>query len=334
MRITTNMIRRNYQNNLNASLSGLEKARKQAETGRRFSYSYEDPSAAAKGRILETRYARNNDYLNAVKDTQKWQDTQEDVVTQLSSILKEVNKNYGVEALTDSNAAVRETYAATFREMQKSMVHTLNTKYGNVYAMAGTDGMNAPFALTDDGRITYRGRDVDDVSDPDNVAALDAMAKEHSYVDLGFGLSFDANGAVIPSSAFDAAFPGIKAVGYGRDSEGKSNNIMVLIGQMANELEADNFDKEKYKELWTKLDESANKLQDSLTEIGTKSKLLESTESRLENEKLNITKQYDGAVNINEAEALTNFSYAQYIYNVALKIGTSILSPSLLDFMK
>ena len=29
-----------------------------------------------------------------------------------------------------------------------------------------------------------------------------------------------------------------------------------------------------------------------------------------------------------------NFSYAQYVYNVALKIGTSLLSNSLLDFMK
>jgi len=37
MRITTNMIRRNYQNNLNSTLSGLEQARRQAETGRRFS---------------------------------------------------------------------------------------------------------------------------------------------------------------------------------------------------------------------------------------------------------------------------------------------------------
>ena len=35
MRITTNMIRRNYTNNLMQNIGGLEKARKQMETGRR-----------------------------------------------------------------------------------------------------------------------------------------------------------------------------------------------------------------------------------------------------------------------------------------------------------
>ena len=52
MRITTNMLRRNYTNNLMENIGGLEKARQQVETGRRFQWSYEDPTSAAKGMIL------------------------------------------------------------------------------------------------------------------------------------------------------------------------------------------------------------------------------------------------------------------------------------------
>lgn len=330
MRITTNMIRRNYQNNLNSTLSGLEKARRQAETGRRFSKSYEDPSAAARATILENRYARNGDYRNAVEDTMKWQDTQEDVLMQLSNVAKEVNKNYGVEAVSGTNASVRDTYAATFREMQKSMVYALNTKFGNVFAMAGSDGQNAPFELKDDGTVTYRGLDV---NDPANAAELEKLTKEHSYIDLGFGLTF-SGGEIVSSSAFDAAFPGIKAVGFGQEDDGTSKNMIVLMGQMADVLDADEFDKEAYEKLWTQFDKGAGDIQNCLTEIGTKTKLLTSTQQRLDNEKLNITTQFDSTVNINEAEALMNFSYAQYVYNVALKIGTSLLSNSLLDFMK
>ena len=37
---------------------------------------------------------------------------------------------------------------------------------------------------------------------------------------------------------------------------------------------------------------------------------------------------------VEAAKAITDYSYAQYVYNAALKVGTSILSPSLLDFMK
>ena len=57
MRITTNMLRRNYTNNLMENIGGLEKARQQVETGRRVQWSYEDPTSAAKGMILERRNA-------------------------------------------------------------------------------------------------------------------------------------------------------------------------------------------------------------------------------------------------------------------------------------
>lgn len=330
MRITTNMIRRNYQNNLSSSMSGLESARRQAETGRRFSNSFEDPSAASRAKILENRYARNGDYMNAAEDTMKWQDTQEDVITQLSTMAQEVDKNYMPSALTGTNAEQRDTYAATFREIQKSMVYSLNTKYGNAYAMAGLDGENAPFELQEDGTVTYRGLDVDD---PANAAALDELSKEHAYIDLGFGLTFE-NGQVVSSSAFDSAFPGIKAVGFGKNEDGVDKNLISLMGDMADMLEADDFDSGAYEQLWNQFSKGTTDLQNCLTELGTKTQLLTSTKDRLDNEKLNITTQFDSEVHIDEAEALMNFSYAQYVYNVALKIGTSILSPSLLDFMK
>ena len=83
MRITTNMLRRNYTNNLMENIGGLERARKQVETGRRFAWSYEDPTAAAKGMILERRNARNEDYINTVKNGQKRIDTQSDILNEL-----------------------------------------------------------------------------------------------------------------------------------------------------------------------------------------------------------------------------------------------------------
>lgn len=331
MRITTNMTRRNYQNNLNSSLTGLEQARRQAETGRRFSNSFEDPSAAARAKILENRYARNEDYLNAVDNTMKWQDTQEDVITQLGKITQEVDENYLPTALTGTSAAQRDTFAATLRAMQKSMVNALNTKYGNAYAMAGVDGQNPPFELTEDGKVLYRGLDVDD---PANADVMEQLSKEHAYIDLGFGLTFE-NGEVVSSSAFDSSLPGIKVVGFGQDPDsGQNRNLISLMGEMADILDADTFDSDSYEKLWTQFSKGTSDMQNCLTEVGTKSQLLTATKERLENEKLNITTQFDSAVNINEAEALMNFSYAQYVYNVALKIGTSLLSPSLLDFMK
>lgn len=333
MRITTNMIRRNYQNNLGSAMSGLEQARRQVETGRRFSNSYEDPSAAARGTVLETRLARNTDYTNTVKSIQKWQDIQEDTITQLSSMAKEIDKNYSASAMNDATGETgRSAYAQNLRAMQKSMIITLNAKYGNAYVMAGNDGSNSPFELSADGKVLYRGIDVDS-KDPDEQAVLSELSNETAYVDLGYGLTF-SEGKVVSSSAFDSASPGINVVGYGQAADGTSKNLIVLAGKMADLLDEDEFNAEEYGKLWTQFNKGSSDMSNQLTEIGTKSQLLESSLDRLENETINIKEQYKSDVGIDEAEAIMNFSWAQYVYNASLKIGTSIFSASLLDFLR
>ncbi len=330
MRITTNMVMRNYNKNLSRTVGGLESARKQLQSGRRFSQSYEDPTAAAKGAVLDRRYARNGDYLGAVENTQKWQDTQESVLLELNEVVRNIDRDYSTTVMNDPEGKVgRDAYAANLRELQRSMINTLNVKYSDVFVMAGNDGLNAPFTF-EDGVVKYRGLDVDD---PANQEALDKMAKESSYIDLGFGLSFDDKGEVISSSAFDSALPGINIVGYGKTDGKYSNNLIVLAGQMAEVLEADEFDSEAYSELWEHFRERGETVSDQFAKLGAKTQLLEATKERLTKEKDNIYEQYKSTIGIEEEEAITNYSWAQYAYNVALKIGTSIIGPSLLDFM-
>lgn len=342
-RITTNMVMRNYQNNLTSTLGGLESTRKQVETGRRFSNSYEEPASAAKAAILERRYARNADYLDNVTNIQKWQDVQEDVVTSLSEAAREIEKNYSVQAFNDTNGelSIRQTFAQTLRSMQESMVNTLNAKYGDTFVMAGNAGTEPPFSLGEvngEQALFYRGINVNS-ADPDDQAALEKFAAETSYIDLGFGLSFaknpvDGTEAVDPSSAFNSALPGINVVGYGQDADGTPKNMILLIGKMADALEKDVFDRDAYEKAWTAFGEGSKSLRDDLASIGVKTQLLTSTEARLKNEKLAIETQFDKAVNIEPAEAIMNYSWANYAYNTALKVGTSIITPSLLDFMK
>lgn len=342
MRITTNMLRRNYTNNLMDNIGGLEKARRQVETGRRFESSYEDPSAAAKGMILERRNARNADYTNTVKTGQKWIDGQSDVLNELSTYANQIDESEFTSALNDPAGDVgRAAFAKNLRELQKSMVKALNSQYGDTFLMAGTDGRNVPFDLQDNGTLLYQGKDVNDAE------VMKELADQNLYVDIGFGLTFYQDGEnagdIVPSSAFDMAFPGILAVGYGTSQvavPGKgtvemSNNIIVLAGQMADALESGDgeFDREFCEALWDQFKDGREELQDQFARVGTKAQLLDNTLSRLETDADNIKEQYQDAIGIDPALAITNESYAMYSYNAALKIGTSLLGNSLLDFM-
>ena len=81
-------------------------------------------------------------------------------------------------------------------------------------------------------------------------------------------------------------------------------------------------------------DDGRNNVLEQVTTLGTKSQFLTATKDRLETDKLNLATQLDNVVNIDMADAITQYSWAQYAYNAALKVGTSILSPSFIDFMK
>ncbi len=112
--------------------------------------------------------------------------------------------------------------------------------------------------------------------------------------------------------------------------------MIVLAGQIADVLEREDFTDEDYDELQQlleKFDGGRDGLLDNLTTIGTKTNFLQTTKTRLEDQELALTEQIHNVVDVDMAEAITEFSWAQYAYNAALKIGTSILTPSFIDFM-
>ena len=175
----------------------------------------------------------------------------------------------------------------------------------------------------------YRGLKV---SDPANQAALDKMAEEHVYMDLGFGLSMDGTDTIIDSTAFDTSLPGIRLVKYGQEN-GISKNMVDLAGQIAQSLRKEPFDSQEYKKLLDVFDEGRKDILDEVTTLGAQTEYLTITKDRLDTNRINLYSQLDSVTGVDMAEAIMNFSWSQYAYNAALKVGTQILSPSFIDFM-
>ena len=335
MRITTSALIRNYKSNLNKSIGNLDTARTKVMTHRKFNKGFEDPTGVVRESALNWKYARNQDYIDAIDDAQSFQNAQEDAITQINTQARYLSKQYGLEAMNGTNWTydVRKTYAQAFRQAQESMTMSMNASYGDKFVFGGAAGGQPPFELRTeaDGTKTllYRGLDV---NHPDAQDDLSKMANEQVFTDLGFGLTMEGNN-VVNSSAFNTSLPGINVVGYGVDDNGNSKNLISLAGEIADVLDQEDFDEAKYKELLNAFDDARGLLADNLTTIGTRTNFLENTKDRLEDQQINLTEQYDNVVNVDMAEAITEFSWAQYAYNAALEIGTNILSPSFIDFM-
>lgn len=336
MRITTNALIRNYKTNLSTSINNLNISRNHVMTQRSFNTAAEDPASAARASQLHRKYYKNQDNLKMLDEAQSRQDGQEDALRQVSDMVKSISKNYNIQALNGTNqtAEVRQSYASAIRQFQQSMVLSLNSTYEDTFLFAGSDGKNPPFELSPNGTLSYRGIDVNASKGSADYQKLKTMSNENLYVDLGMGLSMDDYDQVVSSSAFNMSLPGINAVGYGNDENGMSNNIIVMAGKLADALEADTFDADQFRNLMNKFDTLGTNLTNQITELGVKTEFLTTTKDRLDNAEISIQEQMSSVEGVDMAEAITNYSWDQYAYNAALKVGTSILSSSFIDFMR
>lgn len=258
-------------------------------------------------------------------------------------------------------------------QLSESIIQTMNNQYGNVFAFAGADGLNVPFTWEGEGdnrKLCYRGIPIDEKipepiyntpGDPTSGVAneaeikaaedrvkqqmekLDYLSKETRYVDIGIGLKEDSNGKLIESSAFNDSLPGINAIGYGTDDDGDPKNIASIIHRMGVILShcdessgqwASDEEQEEFQRLALKFDDSAAEVKKNHVELTTKVSFLNNNHEILLTTADNVNEQLHDIDRAEMTEAITSFVYAQYCYNAALKMGNSILSGSLMDYLQ
>lgn len=332
MRITTGMVLRNYNTNLGNASTNLDSARTKVITNRNFNSIAEDPASATKAFRLRRQLANNEDYQSNLEAVQARFDGVESSAMQITNALKKVNADIlkGIDGSTSVDQ--RKSIALTLRETAKSIVLNANATYGDTFIFSGSNSKEVPFVLDDDGTLTYRGIDVDS-TDPNDQTILENLSKEKVYLDLGFGLE-EQGGKLVDDSAFNIAVPGINLLGYGTNDDGVSKNVVTLLNDMADALEQPTIPEARFKQMTDQFTQSRNNVIDFTTQLGTQSNFLENTKSRLEDDHISLNTKIVALENVDMADAITNYSWAQYAYNAALKVGSSILSPSFIDFMK
>ncbi len=174
-----------------------------------------------------------------------------------------------------------------------------------------------------------------------DLAKLEYMSKEGDYVDIGRGLQEDLEGNLIESSAFNQALQGINFLGYGVDEDGDPKNIVSLarrMGELCTQFSDGEWsDKSEGWEELNRLAKKFEKMSDQLntmhTDMDADAKALKNNNDLLTDKADTMKEQIHDLENMDEAEAISSFIWAQYCYNAALKVGNSVLSESLMDYM-
>ena len=348
LRTTTTGVLKGYRYNLNSTSRALNKARDTVLTGRTFNSFSEDPATAARCFQLRRSLQRaDSQYTIGQSVMSKYQvawDT-------LNSVVDDVSNAVGDSALTsilsganDASGGARTTMGEQLTQLAESIVRTMNVKYGDNFVFAGADGLNTPLVFdAETNTLTYRGLDV---SKAENMDALNYIANdEKKYADLGLGITEGENGEVVDTSAFNTALQGINFLGYGvdeSDAHGDPKNIVCIINRMGQILkgcdEGGNFasadEEAEFKRLFGKFETASSSLTNKHVELDARTAFLKSNQAQLENTTYSLQEQIIGMEDVDPADAITAYSWAQYCYNAALKVGNSILSESLMDYLR
>ena len=183
---------------------------------------------------------------------------------------------------------------------------------------------------------------------------LKKMSGEEMYIDLGMGAAESAPNVPVRGTYFNSALCGIDFLGFGRDEDGDPLNLALIMKELADVFETWDEDTQSYNPDLAQgtaaglssdeLEAKAYRLMDKLKaaqehttekwiELDAKSVYLQTSESRLSIQMTDINMQILDIEQVDLAEAITVFSWEQYCYNAALKIGNQLLSQSLIDYM-
>lgn len=178
--------------------------------------------------------------------------------------------------------------------------------------------------------------------DQGDLKKLEDMSKEQAAIDLGMGLMEDADGKLVPGTYFDRSLPGINMLGFGVDKDGDPQNICIMMKQLGEIFSrcdettgdyANKQDEADAERLLTKLKGGVDYVTNQYTDVDTKGSFLQQNESRLKMQGDYLNEQRAELEDVDLALAIQNFSWSYYCYSSALKVGTQLLSQSLIDYM-
>lgn len=340
MRVSDRSTARNYLKYMNSARSSYDKTNLQVASGNRFTKLSDDVAAGT--RVLHTRMDmyRTEKHLGNVQAIADEMNNAETAIRGMSDLLSRAHELM-VGAVNDGKGEIgRKAIADELKTMKQELLQLVNTTYGKNYTFGGTNaGSAAPFKVDADGNIHYNGIAVNDIQKDidgyfymdENGLRKDIPMDEPVYMDVGLGIT-KTQTQLDGGSGFLISFNGLDLVGYGKDGDGDPGNIYNLLTEL--EVNLRDYDKEKVERLSSKLEKQTDIFGGNVTEIGARTKQLETMEERLKGRVGAFKNHIQNLMGMDPAEGAIQQKMDDFVWKSVLQMGSRILPVSLMDFLR
>lgn len=329
MRITNGMLTNNMMNNLNSNMNRLSKYQEQGSSGRKFNKPSDDPIGMSKSLKLYTDVSKIKQYERNLNDAKSWMHTTEDALIEFNEIIHRarelsVDMANGTKTENDTKNAAEE-----MKQLKDQVIKLANSRHA--------------------GRSIFTGFKTDqDLLNKDGTYKINITDKDVSIYNVGISENIEIN--TIGMKIFGAGVAGKDFKNDGFDfgfstdeSNGKKSTIVDMFDQLITAMGSDQnenddgikgFNQDKIGDMLGVLDKVHENSLAVRAEIGAKTNRLEMTEKRLSSERLNFTEVLSENEDVDYAELIMQMKLSENVYNASLSMGTRIIQPTLLDFLR
>lgn len=319
MRITNGMLVNNMMNNLNSNLNRMSKYNDQGASGRLFDKPSDDPIGMSKSLKLYTDISKVEQYERNLRDATSWMHTTENALIELNEITHRarelsVDMANGTKTVEDTQKAAEE-----IKQLKEQVIKLANSRHA--------------------GRSIFTGFKTDkDLLDKDGKYLVDVKSSDTSIYNVGISENIEVN--IVGMRIFGVGISYEAGFGFDVSNSGTQKSTVIdmfdkLITAMGGDDDTGTgFDQEKISNMLGSIDQVHEHTLSIRAEIGAKTNRLEMTEKRLSSENMNFSSVLSKNEDVDYAELIMKTKLAENIYNASLAIGSKIIQPTLMDFLR
>lgn len=295
MRVTQSMLTNNMLRNLTSSYHKLGKYQEQLSSQKKISRPSDDPVVVFKGISYRTSVNDVSQYQRNMSEVNVWLENTEDALEKAGSSIHRLT-----DLVTQANTGTvtdddRKKIEDEIEEIKKQLVSIANTKISGKYIFNGSDIYNAP--------VSYDGTNVTMKYNNDAV-----------NIEVSAGIKLQVN--YLGSNVF------------GNETSGMFADLEALQNDLKNGNEPD------LGKFIDAFQSHLNTVTSARSSIGASMNRVDMIQNRLDSQEIIATKTMSENEDIDVEKVILNLQTQQSIHRAALSVGSSIIQPSLVDFLR
>ncbi len=300
-RITPAMVTASTLNDINSSLTALERSANELSSGKSILQPSDNPYGASHAIDLQSQLDGLSSYTTSAQDGISWENTASGAMSDMSQLAQRA-RELVVQASNGSyNQSDRNTIATEIEQLAQTVKQDANTQYGGQYVFSGTATATAPYPPGESD--TYQG----------NEGAVTRAIGPNSLVSVSTNIS--------------SLLGGGEAAG-----DGKLLDVLSTVAKHLREGTPEAIGALSSADL-TGLDTNIETLTQLQAQAGSVTEQLQTAVSRIEALQTTISQTLSNTQDVDFAKASIDYSNQQAAYDAALRAGANIVQESLLNFL-